>query len=77
MDDSTANEIIEVLNVLPENLLQEVLTLARKLSPSGNGGTLGSRLLPFAGVISKEDLELMRKVGFSHADILHLNIKIL
>ena len=61
MDDSTANEIIELLNVLPENLLQEVLTLTRKLSSSGDGGTLGSRLLPFAGVISKEDLELMRE----------------
>ena len=73
MDESTANEIIELLNVLPENLLQEVLTLTRKLSPSGSGGTLGNRLLPFAGAISKGDLELMREAIESECEHVDAN----
>jgi hypothetical protein len=61
MSNTIINEVVEQLRTLPDNLQQEVLRFTQKLNISSKKGIPGKNLLQFAGVISHEDLEIMRQ----------------
>lgn len=61
MSSSLISSLIDQLTSLPDNLQRQVLDYVRALRLSAGGGVAGERLLHFAGSISIDDLELMRK----------------
>ncbi|MBD6619382.1 hypothetical protein FNW02_27025 [Komarekiella sp. 'clone 1'] len=61
MNISIIDEVIEQLRVMPQHLQWRVLEFARILAKSQVRGTPGQQLLPFAGSIPPDDLQLMRE----------------
>lgn len=61
MTSSTYNLITKQLERLPEEMQQKVLKYVRRLQKTGLKGVPGSSITKFAGSISAEDLELMKK----------------
>ncbi|NEQ37918.1 MAG: hypothetical protein F6K40_17280 [Okeania sp. SIO3I5] len=59
MNISVIDEIVEQLKVMPQHLQYQVLEFARKLPKTEVRGIPGKQLLPFAGSISPEDLQIM------------------
>ena len=59
MTTSIADQVIEHLKIMPQDLQYQVLEFARNLTSSKIKGVPGKQLLPFAGSIPKEDLQLM------------------
>ena len=59
MTTSIADQVIEQLKILPQDLQYQVLEFARNLTSSKIKGVPGKQLLRFAGSIPKEDLQLM------------------
>ncbi|WP_016951482.1 hypothetical protein [Anabaena sp. PCC 7108] len=59
MTTSIADQVIEQLKIMPQDLQYEVLAFARSLTKSKIKGVPGKELLKFAGSIPKEDLQLM------------------
>jgi hypothetical protein len=59
MTTSISDQIIEQLNIIPQDLQYQVLEFARNLTKSKIKGVPGEELLKFAGSIPKEDLQLM------------------
>ncbi len=53
-------EIVEQVQVLPDNLQYQVLSFVRTLRTLAQPGTSGKELLTFAGRISLDDVEEMR-----------------
>ena len=62
MNISIIDEVIEQLRAMPQHLQWQVLEFARKLVKAEVCGTPGQQLLPFAGSIPPDDLQLMREV---------------
>ena len=56
---SIADQVIEQLKIMPQDLQYQVLEFARNLTSSKIKGVPGKQLLRFAGSIPKEDLQLM------------------
>lgn len=56
------DELLEKLNMLSTEEQQEVLDFTRSLADKKLVGTPKRELLKFAGLIDKEDLNLMRRV---------------
>jgi len=73
MSNTIINEVVEQLRTLPDNLQQEVLRFTKKLNISSKQGIPGKNLLQFAGVISHEDLEIMRQAIESDCEQVDLN----
>ncbi len=61
MTSSTYNLITKQLEHLPEEMQQKVLKYVKSLQKTGLKGVPGSSITKFAGCISAEDLELMKK----------------
>lgn len=61
MNTSIVDAVIEQLKGMPQHLQQEVLEFVQELSTSELRGTPGSQLLPLAGSISDDDLQLMQE----------------
>jgi hypothetical protein len=59
MTTSISDQIIQQLNIIPQDLQYQVLEFARNLTKSKIKGVPGEELLKFAGSIPKEDLQLM------------------
>ena len=59
MTTSIADQVIEQLKIMPQDLQYQVLEFARNLTSSKITGVPGKQLLRFAGSIPKEDLQLM------------------
>ncbi|MBE9258573.1 hypothetical protein [Dolichospermum sp. LEGE 00246] len=59
MTTSISDQIIQQLNIIPQDLQYQVLEFARNLTKSKIKGVPGKELLEFAGSIPKEDLQLM------------------
>ncbi|UUO13669.1 MULTISPECIES: hypothetical protein [Aphanizomenonaceae] len=59
MTTSISDQIIQQLNIIPQDLQYQVLEFARNLTKSKIKGVPGKELLKFAGSIPKEDLQLM------------------
>jgi hypothetical protein len=59
MTTSIADQVIEQLKIMPQDLQYQVLEFARNLTNSKIKGVPGKQLLRFAGSIPKEDLQLM------------------
>ena len=59
MTTSIADQVIEQLKIMPQDLQYQVLEFARNLTNSKITGVPGKQLLRFAGSIPKEDLQLM------------------
>lgn len=55
-------ELHDQLDRLPPGQQQQVLDFARALAASGARGVPGTNLLPFAGSITAEDLEIMTNI---------------
>ena len=72
MDTPILDRLIEELKVMPEDLQYRVLEFARTLLGSQIHGVPGKQLLNFAGVISPNDIQLMREAieqGCEQVDI--------
>ena len=61
MDITIIDEVVEQLQVMPQNLQWQVLEFARTLVKVEVSGTPGKSLLHFAGSIPPDDLQLMRE----------------
>ncbi len=61
MDTSRIREIVQELENLPNDLQQDVLEYVRELRSARPRGVPGRELLQFAGTITKDDAEAMRK----------------
>ncbi|EKD81098.1 MAG: hypothetical protein ACD_39C01981G0005 [uncultured bacterium] len=61
MSSSTYKLIAKQLEQLPEEMQKKVLKYVKSLQKSGLNGVSGSQLAKFAGCISSEDLEIMKK----------------
>jgi len=61
MNQTTIDRVIQQLQGLPERQQQQVLVYARSLRAEMPVGVPGSSLLPFAGAIPHDDLELMKQ----------------
>lgn len=61
MTSSTYNLIKKQLEHLPEEMQQKVLKYVKSLQKTGLKGVPGSSITKFAGCISAEDLEVMKK----------------
>ena len=61
MDTLIVDEVVENLKLLPLEFQQRVLDFTRALKTSMPRGIPGQRLLSFAGSISAQDVELMKK----------------
>ena len=61
MNNALVTRVIEKLNQLPEDLQQRVWDFVETLSESTRRGVSGKRLLRFAGLITPDDLKLMRQ----------------
>ena len=61
MSSSTYNLITKRLEHLPEEMQQKVLRYVNSLQKTELKGVPGSSITKFAGCISAEDLELMKK----------------
>ncbi|MBO1068225.1 MULTISPECIES: hypothetical protein [Aphanizomenonaceae] len=59
MTTSIADQVIEQLNIMPQDLQYQVLEFARSLTNSKIKGVPGKELLRFAGSTPKEDLQLI------------------
>jgi len=59
--NTLADQIIEQLKTLPYDMQRQVLEFTRALSLTTPQGVRGAQLLPFAGIIPLDDLELMRR----------------
>ncbi len=53
------DQILEKLNALPYNAQRQVLNFVQALSLSAPKGIPGKQMLGFAGMIPKEDLQVM------------------
>ena len=62
MKSTIKAKLIEQLETLPENLQEQVLAFVEGLQAAAQRGVPGKHLLPFAGAIPLDDLELMRQV---------------
>jgi hypothetical protein len=62
MDTPVFNEITKKIKLLPENLQRQVLIFVDALQASSKRGAPGKLLLEFSGVITPDDLTLMRQV---------------
>lgn len=62
MATSLISQIVEELQVLPEDLQIQVLQFIRSLKGSKIKGVAGKELLSFASSIPQEDLQLMSAV---------------
>ncbi len=60
MITSVVTEIVEQVQVLPDNLQYQVLSFVRALRTLAQTGTPGEKLLKFAGSIPSSDVEEMR-----------------
>ena len=60
MNASIIDEVVEQLKAMPQDLQWQVLEFARTLKVEIQG-TPGRNLLPFAGSIPPDDLQLMRE----------------
>ncbi len=61
MGSSTYNLITKQLEQLPEDMQKKVLKFVKSLQKSGLRGVSGIQMAKFAGCISREDLEMMKK----------------
>ncbi len=61
MSSSTYNLITKRLELLPEEMQKKVLKYVNSLQKTGLKGLPGSSITKFAGCISAEDLETMKK----------------
>lgn len=61
MDHTIKNQVIQQLEMLPESLQREVLAFVQALRICARRGVPGKQLLSFSGIISPDDLELMRQ----------------
>ncbi len=59
MSMSTIDEVVEQLKTMPQHLQYQVLEFAQKFLKTEVRGIPGKKLLPFAGSISPEDLQMM------------------
>ncbi|NET59917.1 MAG: hypothetical protein F6K47_28340 [Symploca sp. SIO2E6] len=72
MSTPIIDEVIEQLRAMPQDLQWQVLEFARTLVKVEVRGTPGTQLLPFAGSIPPDDLQLMREAieqGCEQVDI--------
>lgn len=60
MDTSIVERVVEQLKIMPQNLQQQVLEFTLALAGSTKG-VPGEQLLPFAGAIPPDDIQLMRE----------------
>ncbi|MBW4638669.1 MAG: hypothetical protein KME05_10610 [Gloeocapsa sp. UFS-A4-WI-NPMV-4B04] len=60
MDVSILDEVVEQLRGMPQSLQKQVLEFAKNLTDSTVQGVPGSQLLRFAGMLSPDDIALMR-----------------
>lgn len=60
MNSFIVTQVVEQLTTLPGNLQEQVLKFVQALHASFRDGIPGRQLLRFAGVISLDDLQLMR-----------------
>ena len=60
MGNSVVDRVVEELNAMPHDLQWRVLEYARRLVRSSTRGVPGHQLLPFAGTIPSDDLQLMQ-----------------
>ena len=61
MNLSVIDEVVEQLKTMPKHLQYPVLEFAQKLLETEIRGIPGKQLLPFAGSISPEDLQIIGK----------------
>jgi hypothetical protein len=61
MSSTVKAQIIEQLEILPEDLQRQVLEFVQALQAFPRRGVPGKQLLQFAGAIPLDDLELMRQ----------------
>ncbi|HET90631.1 MAG TPA: hypothetical protein ENN99_07830 [Chloroflexi bacterium] len=61
MTTLVVDKVVEQMQVLPHELQWQVLEFTRALAHSVTRGVSGRTLLRFAGVISSDDVELMRQ----------------
>jgi hypothetical protein len=61
MRSAVEAKVMEQLETLPEEMQQRVLEYVHALQLLARRGVPGTRLLPFAGTIAQDDLELMRQ----------------
>lgn len=59
MSDFVIEQVVSRMRSLPEAMQQQVLSFTRMLQASMPVGVSGSSLLPFAGSIADDDLQLM------------------
>ena len=60
--DSIVKEILRHLTILPINLQKQVLEFVVKLNQSDLQGVAGTQLIPYAGMISSDDLDIITHV---------------
>ena len=73
MTTSISDQIIEQLNIIPQDLQYQVLEFARNLTNSKIKGVPGKQLLRFADSIPKEDLQLMSEAIKQDCDKVDVN----
>ena len=61
MSSSTYNLITKQLENLPEEMQKKVLKYVKNLQKDSLKGVSGNQLIKFAGCISNDDLEMMKK----------------
>jgi flagellar motor switch protein FliG len=61
MSSTTYNLITKQLENLPEEMQKKVLKYLKNLQKDNPKGVAGEQLIKFAGCISKNDLEIMKK----------------
>jgi hypothetical protein len=73
MNDSIVVQVTEELATLPTDLQRQVLEFVWALKTSAQHGVSGKRLLRFAGIISPDDLQLMRETIETGCEQVDLN----
>ncbi len=61
MTSTTYNLITKQLENLPEEMQKKVLKYLKNLQKDNPKGVAGEKLIKFAGCISNDDLEIMKK----------------
>ncbi len=61
MSNAMIAEVIQRMENLPYDLQHQALNFIKSLSPSLHQGVPGKALLPFAGIIPADELQLMNE----------------
>ncbi len=73
MSNTLIFQVVEHMKSLPDDLQRQVLEFVQTLKSSPPPGVAGKQLLPFAGAISPEDLQVMRQAIADGCEQIDLN----